>query len=474
MADHFPIRPQLIGWLNRPRMLVGVSGSKRVIIGRDGWLFFDDDTHLGAARGDPPMSSPELRQWLTTLAGRTESLKARGITYLVVATPVKETIYPQFGPHWYHGPNPDRPAMRLPRLAQSSGAGDILYLYPAVAEATRRGQTTYSRHDTHWNGYGGYAGYAAIMNHLHALGLTEGPRPLSDFILLDAAPAVAPRDLALMLGVASFVPVKFPHIDSPDSAAKLSIQYLTAKADWTSPQVIETGEAGKPVLLMTRDSFSNEILPFLYPHFSRIVLAHNQDGAWRPDLIDRFKPDLVILELIEPGLRVGMGDGPGAVRRPPRRGSTRCWAPPTAAAGARSPVDIPTLVQPDAASTAVIVGAKVTGNCNVEVATLTAGEAGDATFTGSGWFSELGNQVTSPKGLIALRGPWATWSRRSAMDKAAPGRRGLFQEPRRCPERLRGDLLRPQPAARRLYAHGLSAGGRRLDRLRGAQQATAP
>src|SRR4051794_35114990 len=94
VADHFPARPHLIGALNRLRMLAGVSGSNRVIIGRDGWLFFDDGTHLRASRGEPPMPGPELRQWLTTLAGRTETLRARNIPYLVVAAPVKETIYP--------------------------------------------------------------------------------------------------------------------------------------------------------------------------------------------------------------------------------------------------------------------------------------------------------------------------------------------------------------------------------------------
>ena len=90
--------------------------------------------------------------------------------------------------------------------------------------------------------------------------------------------------------------------------------------------MIDTGEVGKPVLLMTRDSFSNEIQSLLYPHFSRLILAHNQDGFWRQDLIDRFKPDIVILEVIEPGLRVGMGDGPApspeATARIDRRPST--------------------------------------------------------------------------------------------------------------------------------------------------------
>ena len=102
VADHFPIRTYLIAVLNRVRMMVGVSGSSRVIVGRNGWLFFDNDSHMGAARGDPPMVGPEVRQWLITLAGRTEMLKARGVPYLVVSPPSKEVIYPQFGPAWYH------------------------------------------------------------------------------------------------------------------------------------------------------------------------------------------------------------------------------------------------------------------------------------------------------------------------------------------------------------------------------------
>src|SRR5579859_5645299 len=215
VADHFPIRPYLIGLLNRLRMLVGVSGSNRVIVGRQGWLFFDDGTHLGASRGDPPILGPEARSWLSFLAGRTETLKARNIPYVVVAAPVKETIYPQFGPAWYPGPSSQRSTLLLSKLARDAGVGDVLYLHPYVAQATRNGQKTFSRHDTHWTGYGAYAGYAGLMGHLQALGLTEGPRPMSDFIVETSHAKNRPRDLALMLGVASFVDIDFPHIDNP-------------------------------------------------------------------------------------------------------------------------------------------------------------------------------------------------------------------------------------------------------------------
>ena len=422
VADRFPARPHLIGLLNRVRMLVGVSGSNRVIIGRDGWLFFDDDSHLGSVRADPPMDGPEIRSWLMVLAGRTEALRARGIPYLVVAAPVKEAVYPQFGPAWFKGPSETRATLLLPKLVREADVGEVLYLYPPIAEATRRGAKTYSRHDTHWTGYGAYAGYVAIMQKLHGMGLTEGPKPLSDFTMIPAGAGPQPRDLALMLGVASFVQIDFPHIDNPTAVGRMRTTYLGDKRDWTAPQVIDTGEVGKPVLLMTRDSFSNELLPMLLPHFSRIILAHNQDGSWRPDLIDRFKPDIVIMEVVEHGLRVLMGDGPtGSAEAASRIDHVLVTAKP-APGPATTPIE-QGLAPPDARLLAAMSAAKLTPNCNLERSALTRGVGSEASLMVSGWLSELGPSITATVGTVRLQGP--------GIDLAAP---------------IRVDLSRPDVA----------------------------
>lgn len=426
VADHFPARPHLIGVLNRVRMVVGVSGSNRVIVGRDGWLFFDDDTHLGAARGDPPMTSAEVRNWLTTLAGRTEALRTRGVPYLVVSPPVKETIYPQHGPWWFQGPSPRRPAIFLPRLARDAGAGEVLYLHPELAAATRRGWKTFSLHDTHWTGYGAYAGYVGLIDRLHAMGLTDAPRPLSEFQRLPMARG-GPRDLALMLGVASFVDLDYPHFDDVAGEAKIDIGYLGPKHDWTAPQVVDTGNRGKPVLLMTRDSFSNELLPFLFGHFSRIVLAHNQDGFWRPDLIDRFKPDIVLLEVIEPGLRVGMGEGPKASAEAVSRIDHALGVAP--ASDAPGGALMARLAPPDAKAQALMAAAAPTGSCNFEVATLAPGKGGEATFTGSGWISETAPHTPSPQGFVALKGTAGVFVAPVTIDKPRPDVAAFFKNP---------------------------------------------
>jgi len=436
VADHFPIRPHLIGALNRIRMLAGVSGSPKVIVGREGWLFFDDDSHLGPVRGDPPMPPQEIREWLTALAGRREYVRAHGARYLVLTPPAKEAVYPQHGPWWFGGPNPNRPTVLLPKLAQASGAGEVVYLYPAVAAATKAGQKTFSRHDTHWTGYGAYAGYVGLMTRLHALGLTaEGPKRLADFDKVPALGAKLPRDLALMLGVASFVDLDYPHFENLRGQARARTTYLSPKQDWTGPQVIDTGQAGKPVLLMTRDSFSNELLPFLLPHFSRIVLAHNQDGVWRPDLIARFKPDIVILEVIEAGLRVSLGEGPppsaeAAARIDRLLRAARPKAPPTPRAPPPPPPPPPpTLAPADAKSLAVIAAARRTDNCNLEAASLGVAPDGTPTLNVAGWISELGRGVTSPRGFVALSGPSGTLVAALRVDSPRPDVAAFFKNP---------------------------------------------
>jgi Ca2+-binding RTX toxin-like protein len=309
VADRFPARTLLIAALNRLRLAAGVSGSPRVVVGRDGWLFDDDGSHMAAL--SKPLTDVAAQAWLAGLAGRSESLAAQGKAYVVICPPMKPAVYPDRGPAWLHI-DPNRPAAALSRLARASGAGHLIYLDAALAQPTRWGLKTYSPHDTHWTGLGAYLGYAAFMRELQAEGIGAGPRPLERFREVHRGEPNKPRNLALMLGVASFVDVDYPELADPADEVSLQVTYLSAKHDWTGPHVIDTGQAGKPVLLITVDSFSNAFLPFLYGDFSRIVVAHLDDGFWRPDLIARFNPDVVVTEVVESGLGSVMTPAPPA------------------------------------------------------------------------------------------------------------------------------------------------------------------
>ncbi|MES2723234.1 MAG: hypothetical protein V4656_08785, partial [Pseudomonadota bacterium] len=226
---------------------------------------------------------------------------------LVISPPMKESIYPEYGPDWYDGPDPHRPNLRLAAIANLTGVGEVIHFQAPVSRATRAGLRTYGPYDTHWSGAGAYAAYVPLMRRLQLMGVGEAPRVITDFQAVDGNPL---RDLAQMLGVGHFLDLKDGLLADPLEEQRHRVTYLTEKKDWTGLHVIDTGRQGKPTLLITVDSFSNALMPFLYSHFSRIIVAHNQDGTWREDLIDRFKPDVVILEVLESGLRFSLNPAP--------------------------------------------------------------------------------------------------------------------------------------------------------------------
>lgn len=399
VADHFPPRPHLIAALNRLRMMVGVSGSPKVIVGRNGWLFYDDGSHLGGARADPPWGWDYTRSWLATLAGRTEALKARGVPYVVFVAPLKETVYPQFGPWWYRQVSPNHAAVRMPPLVEASQAGVLVSPAAALDRARDAGAPVYSRHDTHWTGYGAYVGYVALVGRLHAMGLTDAPAPLSSFeVSRPASMGETPRDLANMLGVGAWVDVRYPQLSDPADLARAKVTWLAPIQHWSQPHVIDTGAPGKPTLLITVDSFSNALLPLMYRHFSRIIVVHNQDGDWRPDLIDRYHPDVVMLEVVEGGLKFSMsGGGPPASPQALAR---------IAAAAPFEPGDLPTFQQERPRDARRAAAARRAGHCFVDSIRLDRPAPDRWLLTTTGW--QVGGEH---RGFVRLRGPGGTlWS----------------------------------------------------------------
>jgi hypothetical protein len=178
--------------------------------------------------------------------------------------------------------------------------------YDALVEQRASDPDLYTPFDTHWTGKGAYVAYTRLLATLKELGLPIEPLPLDYFSPVESRPEEIPRDTALMLGIASFIDQRFPRFHDLSVAGNESVTYLTARRDWTGARVIETGLQGKPVIQITIDSFANGILPFLYPHFSKIIISHHQDGFYREDLTATYKPDVYLLEFVEPGLRYVM------------------------------------------------------------------------------------------------------------------------------------------------------------------------
>ena len=297
--DHFGFRKLFIRTHGYFQRKVFRQGSPDVLIGHDQWLFYVGnravDYHLGAKL----LSVKQLREWQALLERRRDWLARRGIKYLFVVPPNKESIYPEYLPEWANKAGATTELDQLLAHMRAHSAVEILDLRPPLFEARKRGRI-YLITDTHWNHIGAFAGYREII--LALAKQLPGMEPLE-------MEAFEPRftqrpggDLARMLAQEQAMPEKeFVTLVPRPYLPKLEVESVPAilPKKWApeeEPLAIEN-PSQKYKAVVFRDSFCDFLVPFLGYNFQRIVFIWQR--PWDMGVIEREKPDVVIDEMLE-------------------------------------------------------------------------------------------------------------------------------------------------------------------------------
>jgi alginate O-acetyltransferase complex protein AlgJ len=289
--DSFAFRWYLIRAHSLVKLALGVSPSPKALVGQDGYLFYAAEQSVDYFRAVKPFTAPELARWREDLEEREAWLAERGIRYLVVVAPNKETIYPEFMPPELR---PVRNYTRLDQLLadlrQHSNV-PIIDLRPALWRAKSEARV-YHKTDTHWNDAGALVASREILTRVRDWfpAVSIDPPPGSFKVELTAG-----GDLARILALEDrFREQRIEWVPSaPERAHKIGGD-PTGSPDVT---VMECNGCGELRVVMNQDSFNTNLAPFLADHFSRIVLV---DGTkLNQTLIEREKPRLVIQEFVE-------------------------------------------------------------------------------------------------------------------------------------------------------------------------------
>ena len=301
LVDHFPARPVLIRTVNAMRYNAGYSGTRKVAVGRQGWLFYDDGTHSAIAMGEERLRDAELDDWFAGLEQRVEAMRPRGIGFYVLFAPTKETVYPAFRPVWMKQGVPRNEIDDILTAGRKRGLDQLVYPRDALMRASAT-QPLWDEFDTHWTAAGAHIAYSELLKRIQRDYPEMVPLPIDHFRQRHPRDAATLTDLANMLGISALV--SRPRLTFQDSAADNGpTQFKDQSGNPVvlpgRPPVLKTGRT----LLLLRDSFGLELLPLLKPHFDKVVVAHLDKGFWRPDLIEKHAPDVVVLEAIETGAR---------------------------------------------------------------------------------------------------------------------------------------------------------------------------
>lgn len=303
--DNFGFRNEFIKINNFIKVkLLKTSPSEKVIIGRDGWLFYNSEGEIDDYRGTNHFSVQELEVIRENLEKRSQWLGNLGIEFYVTVAPNKSTIYPEFLPSSIKKYNDKSRLDQLINYLADNSEVQIIDLRPSLIE-NKSENLIYKKNDTHWNGMGAFIGYKEIARRLQEDSIISAPLVTENYELVSE---IGGGDLANMLSMNDI-------LLEEHFSLRPKLQTLVHKAEVDSMLYPNPGQLvvtdnpalrNSPKLLMFRDSFATDMIPFLSEHFSKSVYVW--DHHFSTDVIEQEKPDIVIFEVVERSLQSLMLD----------------------------------------------------------------------------------------------------------------------------------------------------------------------
>lgn len=299
--DNFGFRNELVRLNGAAHIrLAGVSPTQRVIVGKDGWLFYDDPNDgvsLKDFRGEANFTKEELRRIGDKFANINDRLNAGSIGFMVVIAPNKHTVYPEKLP--LHVSRRKGKVTRADQVREALVAAgiDVIDLRDKLLSSKERfSYPLYLLTDTHWNSLGAFLGYEEIMSRLARRFPVVVPPTLDSFTVKSHVNA-GKGDLAGFINVNGLlrdtvISLK-PQTAWRAKSLKVDYESMTGRKSVGS----EVDDTRLPKLVMFRDSFSDALVPYLSENFSRSVYIWKSEIDF--SVIEREQPDVVIYEVVE-------------------------------------------------------------------------------------------------------------------------------------------------------------------------------
>jgi alginate O-acetyltransferase complex protein AlgJ len=300
--DNFGFRKQLIRWFQNWKIgLFHDRSVYKVISGQNHWLFTSDlqmvEHYLGMAKFTPQ----QLKLWQVLLEKRRDWLAQRGIKYLFVIPPDKQTIYPEELPAWLVNATPTNRMTKLDQFLKymrENSTVEILDLRQPLMEA-KNIRPTYLQNDTHWNLFGSFIACQEVIKTLS--------RQMSDLPTLDSRnftwtnTPVTGGDLAAMIGSDALDKNHFQFAASLDLPPPNIFDATNIISVWDSHKksiIIENSAPLRRTAVIFNDSFGGAWQQFLGYSFKKIIFM-SENREFNPAVILANKPDIVISEMLE-------------------------------------------------------------------------------------------------------------------------------------------------------------------------------
>jgi hypothetical protein len=301
--DNFGLRTEFVTLNSLLNYFLFIDAPNESITrGREGWLFTSEV--VGDQQSEYIFTDDDYEKWSDMFTTRAEYLHERNIDYFVLITPDKHRVFPDYYPNI--GKNNQTPEVeKLVEYLKTESAEnyEVIYPLPELREARDKSEyPLFYRYDTHWTPYGAYWGYRPLIESINHT--TDWQIPVVELTKLEVDTSPGRKsDLSQSGSLACCLRERRITFSFPEGLVGKSAtppSYVTDYVDERDVLFYQKNDGENlPRVLLYRDSFALYMLPLLTSGTSEILIVRDRQFDFHPDLIEQFKPDVVVRQRVE-------------------------------------------------------------------------------------------------------------------------------------------------------------------------------
>ena len=295
--DHFGLRELLIISDKKMKWVLNESPSSSVIRGEDNWLFLKiRDPLLSRQKYSTKTMMAFLEQRADYVANMHERLNKKGIIYRHIVAANKMTVYPEYLPNIFKLTDINASLSHFKNALNNKSNKVTIYSDEVLAnyKSKNSSKTLYFKNDSHWNDLGAYQVFLATIKNLHA---THSDLPLliedKDF----TNNIEIGGDLANLIGLPKQLTSIEPTTQFLDCAVRSGLSQIERD--------LKLSKCGKNTtrIMVIGDSFATLLYQYFAESVGELMIIDQATSRYRiHQLIDKYKPDVVIEEIVERNL----------------------------------------------------------------------------------------------------------------------------------------------------------------------------
>ena len=283
------------------------SKPDRVIIGKDSWLFSVEPSIVGDYQNINSYSENELHIIQKNITEIMTCYRKFNVPFYILALPVKSSIYPEYLPNSVQRKSKPTKLLQLSNFLKQNSTNNFIDMTSDFINEKKNTDLFY-QHDIHINYAGGFFVYKKLITELSKI--DSRIVPMKKEYYYKKSVRIPNADLSNILSLdyhllndewylEKGVHQKFTKIDAP-TYETIPIKQKNIKSQIKNSQL--------PKAIVYRDSYFNLIMPYFSENFSECTYIWSYEMS--QEVIDKEKPDFVILEMTEATIDRFLNDNP--------------------------------------------------------------------------------------------------------------------------------------------------------------------